>query len=55
MVAECGIALLNTSKLTPLAQEGGVLTPVSALGDALVTRLQDTERFTFESDVFSNP
>lgn len=51
MLVECSIALLNPSKLTPLAQEGGVLTPVSALGDVLITRLQDTGRFTFESDV----
>ncbi|GJJ08506.1 hypothetical protein Clacol_002724 [Clathrus columnatus] len=52
--AECAIALLNPTTLTPLAQEGGLLTPVSALGDVLIQRLQDTGKFTFESDVISD-
>lgn len=54
MIAECAIALLNPSALTPLAQEGGLLTPVSALGDVLVGRLQDSGRFSFESNVISD-
>lgn len=51
MLAECAIALLDTSQLTPLARQGGILTPVSAFGDELVTRLAATGRFEIESKI----
>jgi len=41
----------NISNLTPLAQRGGILTPVSAFGDELVKRLEDTGKFSFSSEV----
>ncbi|KAF5375563.1 hypothetical protein D9615_009173 [Tricholomella constricta] len=37
--------------LPVLARKGGVLTPMSALGDVLLTRLVDTGRFSIESHV----
>lgn len=49
MLAECAVALLDTSQLTPLARQGGILTPVSAFGDELVARLAATGRFEIES------
>lgn len=51
MLAECALALLDTSKLTSLARQGGVLTPVTAFGDELVTRLEATGRFEFETSI----
>ena len=54
MVTESAIALLDTSKLTPLAREGGVLTPVSAFGDEIVKRLEASGRFQFESTILGN-
>ncbi|KAF8499352.1 Saccharopine dehydrogenase-domain-containing protein [Gautieria morchelliformis] len=51
MLTESAIALLDTSKLTPLAKQGGVLTSVSAFGDELVTRLEATGRFEFETNI----
>lgn len=51
MLVECAIALLDTSKLTPLAKEGGVLTSVTAFGDELVKRLEATRRFEFETEI----
>ncbi|KAG6873133.1 hypothetical protein C0995_002507 [Termitomyces sp. Mi166 len=37
--------------LPALAKKGGVLTPMTAFGDVLITRLIDTERFSYESHV----
>ena len=51
MVAESALCLLNPSKLTPLAQEGGVLTPMSAFGDVLIKRLKATGKFEVDSEV----
>ena len=51
MVAESALCLLNPSKLSPLAQEGGVLTPMSALGDVLIKRLKATGKFEVDSEV----
>lgn len=67
MVSECALALLlppvssdstettatysAISTFPPLAQKGGVLTPVTAFGDLLVQRLQDTGVFEFSSSV----
>jgi len=40
----------NIANLTPLAHKGGILTPMSAFGDQLITRLEDTGKFTFSSE-----
>jgi len=53
MLIECALALLDTSKLTPLGQEGGVLTAVAALGDELPKRLEATKHFEFETSILS--
>jgi len=53
MLAECALALRDTSKLTLLGKQGGVLTAVSALGDELVTRLDISGRFQFESSIIT--
>lgn len=69
MISECALALLlppvsansrettatysAISTLPPLAQKGGVLTPMTAFGDLLVQRLQDTGVFEFSSSVVS--
>jgi len=37
--------------LPALARKGGILTPVTAFGDMLVTRLEETGRFEFESRI----
>jgi len=51
MVSESAIALLpqNRDALTPLGREGGVLTPMSAIGDTLIERLKATDRIEIES------
>jgi short subunit dehydrogenase-like uncharacterized protein len=53
MISESALALLLTppSSLPALARTGGVLTPMSALGDMLIERLRRTGRFEFESEV----
>lgn len=43
--------LLDFDKLPKLGQEGGVLTPMSALGDVLVERLERTGRFEQRSEI----
>lgn len=55
MVAESALALLKPTKLTPIAQEGGILTPMSALGDVLIKRLKASGRFEVESEVIEQP
>ena len=52
MVSEVGLALLpsSRSKLTPIGQKGGVLTPMSACGFTLVERLNATDRVSIESE-----
>ena len=54
MLSEAALCLLNPSKLTPLAQEGGILTPMSAFADVLIKRLKASERFEFETEVLTN-
>jgi short subunit dehydrogenase-like uncharacterized protein len=44
MLAECGVCLA----LDDLSSDGGVLTPATAMGDALLTRLQENAGLTFE-------
>jgi short subunit dehydrogenase-like uncharacterized protein len=43
--------LFDFDKLPKLGQEGGVLTPMSALGDVLVDRLERTGRFEQHSEI----
>jgi len=50
MIAESALSIvLSYDELPPLGRQGGVLTPVSALGDVLIERLKASERFEFES------
>ncbi|KDQ56275.1 hypothetical protein JAAARDRAFT_59177 [Jaapia argillacea MUCL 33604] len=53
MISECALALALEQDALP-RREGGVLTPVTALGDVLVKRLKDTGRFEFESEVLKS-
>jgi short subunit dehydrogenase-like uncharacterized protein len=48
-IAECALAIaLEKHSLPKLGQKGGVLTPMSALGDVLIRRLERSGRFEFE-------
>jgi len=51
MVSESALALLpaNREGLTALGREGGLLTPMSAIGGTLIERLKKTTLFDFES------
>ncbi|KAI0061950.1 NAD-P-binding protein [Artomyces pyxidatus] len=52
MVSESALAiLLQKDQLPALAARGGVLTPMTALGDVVLTRLQSTGRFDYSSMV----
>jgi len=42
----------NISNLPPLARRGGLLTPISAFGDVLIKRLEETGMFEVSSEVF---
>lgn len=51
-ISEGALALLlQRTELPPLAKQGGILTPMSALGDVLIKRLEATGKFTFSSEV----
>ncbi|KZV69400.1 NAD-P-binding protein [Peniophora sp. CONT] len=54
IAAEAALSLLNPSTLPELAQKGGILTPMTAFGDALLDRLEKTGQWiltaTFLSD-----
>ncbi|KAI5119826.1 hypothetical protein M0805_004761 [Coniferiporia weirii] len=54
MVSESALCLLAPERLTPLARNGGVLTPMSALGDTLLRRLAASGRFEFGSEVLES-
>lgn len=41
----------NLYALTPLARKGGVLTPMTAFGDVLIQRLEETGKFKFSSSI----
>ncbi|EAU91742.1 saccharopine dehydrogenase [Coprinopsis cinerea okayama7 len=41
--------------LPSMAREGGILTPMTALGDVLIQRLRDTGSFEFSSSVVQDP
>jgi short subunit dehydrogenase-like uncharacterized protein len=67
MIAECALCCLlplvsetrsanhnkkdNLHALTPLARKGGVLTPMTAFGDVLIRRLEETGKFEFSSSI----
>ena len=52
MISESALSLLlDKSKLPPMGQEGGILTPSTALGNTLVERLRASSRFDIESKV----
>lgn len=52
MISETALSiLLNFSELTPIAHQGGVLTPTAALGDVLVRRLERSGKFKFDSEI----
>lgn len=45
MISECALSLaLDHAKLTALAHQGGVLTPMSAFGEVIIDRLKGTGR-----------
>lgn len=49
MASEAALALLDTSILPWIAQHGGVLTPATALGDVIVSRLSDAGFWVIKS------
>ena len=65
MISECALSILIPSSgsfseefktkinpsLPPLAHNGGLLTPSTALGDVLVQRLLKTGKFSVETEV----
>jgi short subunit dehydrogenase-like uncharacterized protein len=53
MIAESALSLVLDFKALPyrVVGGGGILTPMSALGDVLIRRLRDYAEFTFESEV----
>ena len=44
----------NLHALPSLAREGGILTPMTAFGDVLLQRLEETGRFEFSSSVIND-
>ena len=44
----------NLQALPSLAKKGGVLTPMTAFGDVLIRRLEETGRFEFSSSIVSD-
>jgi len=43
----------NIHALPVHAQEGGILTPMTAFGDVLIQRLEETGRFEFSSSILA--
>jgi len=54
LVVESALTLL-LDELPPLAAVGGVLTPMTALGDSLIQRLRANGRIEIESGLVDNP
>jgi hypothetical protein len=54
MVSECALLLLKPSTLTPAAQKGGMLTPVTAFGTQLVDSLEKTGKWSFSTEVVTS-
>ncbi|QRV84407.1 hypothetical protein RhiJN_12423 [Ceratobasidium sp. AG-Ba] len=50
---ECAILLLDHSNLTPVAREGGILTPTTAFGDKLAHALVATGKFEIGSELLT--
>ena len=44
----------NLHALPPFAREGGILTPMTAFGEVLLQRLEETGRFEFSSTIVSD-
>ena len=44
----------NLHALPSLAREGGILTPMTAFGDVLLQRLEETGRFEFSSSIIGD-
>jgi short subunit dehydrogenase-like uncharacterized protein len=52
MIAESALSIVfSFDKLPHLGRRGGILTPMSALGDVLIERLKGSGKFEFESEV----
>ncbi|VDB91334.1 unnamed protein product [Peniophora sp. CBMAI 1063] len=51
IVAEAALALLDPSSLPELARQGGVLTPMTAFGDVLLDRLENTGQWTLSAEI----
>ena len=50
MITEAALCILfSHDQLPELGQRGGVLTPMSGLGDVLIERLKGSGKFEFES------
>ena len=54
LVGESAIALL-LDKLPPLARKGGLLTPMTALGDNIIRRMEKCGRFELTSGIVDGP
>jgi short subunit dehydrogenase-like uncharacterized protein len=54
MVGESAIALV-LDELPPLAKGGGVLTPMTALGDNIIRRMEASGRFEVTSGIVDGP
>jgi len=54
MVVESALTLL-LDELPPLAAAGGVLTPMTALGNSLIHRLRESGRIDIETGLVDSP
>lgn len=54
LVGESAIALV-LDELSPLAKRGGLLTPVTALGDNIIRRMETCGRFEILSGIVNGP
>jgi len=53
MIVESALMLLDSSNLTPLGRQGGILTPTTAFGDNLAKALEATGQFETSSTILS--
>lgn len=51
MIVKSALTLLEPAKLTPIAQEAGILTPMASFGDVLFERLKAIGRLEIENKV----
>ncbi|KAG8697430.1 hypothetical protein FRC08_006536, partial [Ceratobasidium sp. 394] len=54
MLFESALLLLDSKNLTPMGQEGGILTPATAFGDRLAQALEATGQFETSSEVLAD-